>query len=126
MTPLIKLADTLFIGAVGELSERHLQDIEARTGVGPAAIPDRMRVTHWDPPRGFAITKLGPLLDGWAQIELHPEGAGTRLVWREEIVPRPARLGRRLSPLSDRINRLFFGRALDQMVRRVVEQAGTT
>lgn len=91
----------------------------ARTGPGPLAVVDRMQVTRWDPPHGFAVTKLGPVLDGWAEVSLSAAGAGTRLLWREEITVRPAALGRRLSAVADPVNRWMFGRALDRMVARV-------
>lgn len=93
----------------------------ARTGVGPLAVVDRMVVTDWRPGEGFAIRKLGPVLDGWARVELTAEGAGTRVVWREEIVPRPGWLGRRAARLTDPGMRWFTARSLDQMAARVAE-----
>ncbi len=92
----------------------------ARTGLGPVALVDRMKVTRWEPSHGFGVVKLGPVLDGWAEVHLTAEAGGTRLVWREEIVPRPAALGRRLAPLSDRLTALLFGRAVDAMAARAV------
>lgn len=90
-----------------------------RTGPRPLRVVDRMRVTDWDPPRGFRAVKLGPVLDGWAEVHLSPEGSGTRLVWRERIVLRPPWLGRRLSRLSDPVNTWLFARALDRMTAKV-------
>jgi carbon monoxide dehydrogenase subunit G len=91
----------------------------ARTGPGPLSVVDRMQVTRWDPPHGFAVTKLGPVLDGWAEVSLSADGAGTRLRWREEITVRSVSLGRRLSVISDPVNRWLFGRAVDRMIVRV-------
>lgn len=98
-------------------------EFEARSGIGRARVPDRMRVSDWDPPRGFRVVKLGPVLDGWAEVHLTGEGNGTRVVWREEITLRPAWLGRRLAPLSDRLNVWLFGRALDRMAARAAARA---
>ncbi|MCE0486292.1 SRPBCC family protein [Ornithinimicrobium sediminis] len=89
-----------------------------RSGLGPLALVDRMEVTVWEPDRHFRVDKRGPALDGWAEVHLSEDGPFTRLVWREEIVPRPAVLGSRLGPLLDPVNRWMFGRALDRMVRR--------
>lgn len=89
-----------------------------RSGVGALRLPDRMRVTEWDPPRSFAVVKLGPVLEGWAQVHLTPEADGTRVIWREHITPRPVSLLRHLDPVTDRFNRWMFGRAVDRMVRR--------
>lgn len=94
----------------------------ARTGIGPLAVVDRMVVTAWVPGEHFAIAKLGPVLDGWAEVHLTPEGADTRVVWREEIVPRPGWIGRRTAPLTDPVMRWFMGRSLDQLAVRVGER----
>lgn len=91
----------------------------ASTGWGVLAVPDRMQVTRWAPPNGFGVVKLGPVLDGWAEVEITAEGEGSVLVWREEVTPRPARLGALLAPVSDRFSRAFFGRAVDAMIARI-------
>lgn len=91
----------------------------ARTGIGPLAVVDRMTVTAWDPPHRFAVRKLGPVLDGWADVRVAEGAAGTTVRWREEITVRPRWLGRRLTVVTDPVNRRLFGRALDRMVARV-------
>lgn len=91
----------------------------AHTGPGPLAVPDRMVVTEWEPDRSFTIVKLGPLLDGGARVHLTPEGDGTRVVWDEEITPRPGWAGRRVTPLTDVFGRWFIGRTLDAMATRI-------
>ncbi|CAN5885955.1 MAG: SRPBCC family protein [Actinomycetota bacterium] len=91
----------------------------ARTGPAPVRLVDRMRVSEWDPPRGFRVVKLGPVLDGWAQVHLTGEGADTRVVWRERIVVRPVRIGGPLSRIYDPVNTWLFGRALDRMTLKV-------
>ena len=94
----------------------------ARTGVGPLSIVDRMVVTAWQPGQHFAITKIGPVLDGGAAVHLTPEADGTRVIWCEEIIPRPGWIGRRTAPLIDPAMRWFLGRSLDQMAARVGER----
>lgn len=91
----------------------------AYTGIGPASVADRMVVTAWEPGAHFTVVKIGPVLDGWATVHLTPEGGGTRLVWREEIVPRPGWLGRRVGPVTDPVMRWFTGRSLDRMAAQV-------
>lgn len=92
------------------------------TGLGPLSVVDRMVVTAWEPDTHFAIVKIGPVLDGWAEVHLTPEGAQTRVVWREEIVPRPGWLGVRTGRLVDPVMRWFLGHSLDLMAQRVGER----
>lgn len=94
----------------------------AYTGVGPLSVVDRMVVTEWEPGVHFAIVKVGPVLDGGAEVHLTPEGSGTRVVWREEIVPRPGWLGRRVGPVVDPVMRWFMGRSLDRMTAQLGER----
>lgn len=91
----------------------------ARTGVGPLVVVDRMTVTAWEPPHRFSVRKLGPVLDGWADVRFVAGAAGTTVRWTEEITVRPPWLGRRLTLLSDPVTRWLFGRALDRMVAQV-------
>lgn len=99
------------------------------TGVGPVRLPDRMEVTRWEPAQGFGVRKLGPVLSGWAEVELvelprdqgaeEQEGPATLVRWREHITMRPERVGRRLAPLTDPVNRWLFTRALAAMHHRL-------
>lgn len=91
----------------------------AYTGLGPLALPDRMVVTRWEPDRHFTVVKLGPLLDGGAEVHLTPEEDGTRVVWHEEITPRPGWAGRRAAPATGAFGRWFIGRTLDAMATRI-------
>ncbi len=95
----------------------------ARTGVGPLSFDDPMEVVTWRPPTEDGATALvrlekrGHLITGWAQIEVHPHGAGaSRVVWREELSVRF------LPPFLDRLlkwsGRWMFGRAVDGLLRR--------
>lgn len=62
----------------------------AWTGFGPLALEDRMRVAacEWDADAESGrceVDKLGPVLRGQAGFTVRPEGAGTGLVWFEDV-----------------------------------------
>jgi hypothetical protein len=59
----------------------------ATSGVGPLALPDRMRVDELDPVgMTVRITKIGPVLTGVVHLSVAPTGPGTsRLEWLEDI-----------------------------------------
>jgi hypothetical protein len=92
----------------------------ARTGVGRIGFDDPMRVTVWAPPEGPAVAghcrleKTGRLVTGWAEIDVVPEGAGSRVRWREEL--RVWRLPHALDGVTAGAGRLVFGRALDALL----------
>jgi len=60
----------------------------ATSGIGPAALPDRMRVDTLDPEAmTVGITKIGPVLSGTVQLRVVDLGESScRLGWIEEIV----------------------------------------
>ncbi len=97
------------------------------TGVGRLRFSDVMRITDWAPPTGLGsgtlrLVKVGRVLAGWAEVSVLPiaNGEQTHLVWRENIVIRPVVLGRLLVPLTDRINRALFDRAVGAMAAEAV------
>ena len=59
----------------------------ATTGIGPIALPDRMRVDVLDPTAMTAdITKFGPVLTGQVYLSVMSTGAtSSRLEWVEDI-----------------------------------------
>ncbi len=59
----------------------------ATTGIGPLALPDRMRVDELDPVAMTAlITKIGPPLTGVVHLSVTSTGESTsRLDWVEDI-----------------------------------------
>lgn len=59
----------------------------ATTGIGPLALPDRMRVDELDPSAMTAlITKIGPVLTGLVHLSVTSTGENTsRLEWVEDI-----------------------------------------
>ncbi|MFC4032281.1 SRPBCC family protein [Streptomyces polygonati] len=92
----------------------------ARTRLGGVGFEDPMRVTVWTPPEGEAgaghcrLEKTGRIVTGWAEIDVAPEGTGSRVRWREEL--RVWRLPRLLDGVTAGTGRLVFGRALDTLL----------
>lgn len=87
----------------------------ARTGLGPVGFDDPMEIVRWEPPStGGAgrcrLEKRGTFVVGWAEIDVEARGAGSRIVWREEL--RVRRLPRLFDGLMVRSGRLMFGRAI--------------
>jgi hypothetical protein len=95
---------------------------DAVTRLGPVRFTDSMVVDVWEPPsrelrRGrFAIRKVGRLLGGSADIVVEAVDAGTTMIlWAEEIIVQPARVGRALAPVVDPCVALLFGRVVDKL-----------
>ncbi|MCP3820039.1 SRPBCC family protein [Streptomyces sp. A3M-1-3] len=87
----------------------------ARTGLGRAGVDDPMEVVRWEPPTSARpgrcrLEKRGRVVLGWVEIEVRPAGAGTRILWLEDL--RVRGLPRILDPLTVSAGRLLFGRAL--------------
>ncbi|MEM9514215.1 MAG: SRPBCC family protein [Actinomycetota bacterium] len=99
----------------------------ATTGVGPVALPDRMRVAscEWDAKTlsgRCEVEKLGPVLTGRAGFTVSPSEAGrTDLVWFEDVQVRyaPALLGRALG----RIGALGFRSAMKRLAAQLNESS---
>ncbi|OHT87983.1 Immediate-early protein 2 [Mycobacteroides saopaulense] len=91
-----------------------------RTRLGNIGFDDPMTVTGWEPPRGgdpgrCRLEKTGQLILGWAEIEVHQQGAGSRVVWTEDVSVRGVpRIFDRLTKIG---GQWMFGRALDGLLR---------
>lgn len=101
------------------------------TGWGRVRIADVMCITDWAPPSpdgpgAFRLVKVGRFLAGWAEVAVQPLAGGqqTLLVWRENIVIRPAPVGRLLGPLTDRFNKALFSQVVDAMADEAVGAPG--
>lgn len=92
----------------------------ARTGVGRVAFADPMRVAVWEPPAAEGapgrcrLEKTGRVVTGWAEIEVRAEGAGSYVVWREEL--RPRGLPRVAGGVVRFAGRRVFGRVVDTLL----------
>ena len=93
-----------------------------RSGLGPLGFTDSMLVTLWQPPaegRGrFRVVKTGRVLGGWVDVAVEPQGGGSRLDWREDVVVRPLPMKRALAPVVARGAGALYARAIDAMVAR--------
>lgn len=111
--PLTRVgADTLPPTGVGTV-------VVARTGVGRAAFADPMRVAVWEPPGDgrpgrCRLEKLGRVVTGWAEIDVHPHGTGTAVRWREEA--RVRGLPRTADAATAYVGRRVFGRVVDTLL----------
>jgi len=95
--------------------------VAARTGIGRFGFTDVMDVERWEPPQGSAgvgrcrLVKRGPVVTGWAEIEVRPYRGASAVRWREEL-----RVGV-LPALFDRptawCGRVVFRRALRALLR---------
>lgn len=92
----------------------------ARTGVGRAGFADPMRVAVWEPPAAAGdagrcrLEKTGRVVAGWAEIEVRPDGAGSYVLWREEL--RPFGVPRAADGVVRYAGRRVFGRVVDALL----------
>jgi carbon monoxide dehydrogenase subunit G len=82
----------------------------ARTGLGRFGFDDPMEIVAWEPPRFARIEKRGRVVLGWAEVTVEPNGAGSRVRWREEA--RPAHLPRFAAGLAAGVGKIVFGRVV--------------
>ncbi len=96
----------------------------AWSGFRPLALEDRMRVTRcdWDEAATTGVCdvdKLGPVLGGSAGFTVRADGAGTLLMWREDVTMRY--LPGFLAPVAALAGRVGFRlalRGLDKVLAR--------
>lgn len=90
-----------------------------RVGVGPLTLSDSSKVLRSDPPRVLILeTRLGPLGSARVEIELHAQGAGTRVLLKEVGARGPNRL---LQPAGDLLLRGRNKWSLDRL-KELAEQ----
>jgi len=61
-------------------------EAEATVRIGGLSTRDRIRVTRWEPPTVLEIAHLG-WVRGAGYMELSPTPEGSRLFWRETLIP---------------------------------------
>ncbi|MFI1198435.1 SRPBCC family protein [Streptomyces sp. BHT-5-2] len=97
----------------------------ARTGLGPLAFDDEMRVVRWEPPGASGdgtavgrcrIEKRGRVVGGWSEIEVAPRAGGCRVVWSGEV--RPRGVPGTLRPVVAWSARWLYGRIVDGLLGR--------
>jgi uncharacterized membrane protein len=98
--------------------------VEAETTVriGGLSSRDRIRVTRWEPPAVLEIAHLG-WVRGTGTMELSTTEAGSRLFWRESLVPPWGVLGAMGIRLYAPLLRRVFRRDLDRL-RDLVDRPG--
>ena len=90
----------------------------ATTGLGPLALPDRMRVAAMDSEaRTVTVVKIGPVLTGEVRLAVQPDGdTACTVLWDEDI--RVPLLPEFLSKPVGAVARKAFEVSLDRMARR--------
>lgn len=107
----------------------------AITGYGPFILRDRMTVDLWEPPERahpsrparYRVTKHGPILLGWANVQVTSLGgvlgpSTTEVVWTEDLRLRSPLLGRAMSSLLQPLGRLTYGVVIDRMLAAAARQ----
>ena len=61
-------------------------EAEATVRIAGITTRDPIRVTRWEPPRVLELAHLG-WVKGTGYMELTPEDDGTRVFWRETLIP---------------------------------------
>lgn len=95
----------------------------ATTGLGPAALPDRMRVDALDhEAMTVRITKIGPVLSGVVDLAVTSTGPrSSRLSWVEDI--RVPYLPQFLAPPVTAATRRGFESSITRLAARLGQQA---
>ncbi|MBK7722713.1 MAG: SRPBCC family protein [Austwickia sp.] len=101
----------------------------AITGVGPGVLRDRMTVELWEPPNRarpqraarFRITKHGPVLRGWVNVQVTPVSGTlgartTEVIWTESLRLRLPFLGALLAPVLAPISKSAYEVVIDRML----------
>lgn len=102
----------------------------ATTRLGPLRFDDPMEVTRWEPPgeagraSGAATVVKHGRLRGGAVLEVHPDGAGSRVVWTETVGVGPQRLAPVVDAAGALASRVVFGRVVRRLLRDAERSRG--
>jgi hypothetical protein len=97
-------------------------EFTAYSGYRPLVLEDRMRVVRctWDDDRAVGdceVEKIGPVLRGRAGFTVEPEGAGSVVVWIEDVVvPKTPSF---IAPVVARIGALGFRIAMRRLAKHL-------
>jgi uncharacterized protein YndB with AHSA1/START domain len=103
-------------------TQREGVGVEAKATVRIAGITTRdpIRVTRWEPPRVLELEHLG-WVKGTGYMELSPEDDGTRVFWKETLIPPWSWLGAVGMRVVTPVMRRIFQRDL-RVLRDLVER----
>ncbi|MGA9277523.1 SRPBCC family protein [Ilumatobacter sp.] len=98
------------------------RELTARTGFGPLALVDRMRVARcdWDAARSAGdcvVDKVGPVLHGRAGFTVEPDGSGCALDWFEDVSVR--HVPQFVAPLGAWIGAFFFRQGMGRLAKKL-------
>lgn len=98
----------------------------AYTGLGRAALVDRMRVAEctWDDASSSGrcvVDKLGPVLTGQAGFDVTTTAGGSAVDWFEEVEVRY--LPRLLAPVAAKAGAFGFGQAMKRLAKLLAGRA---
>lgn len=99
-------------------------EAEAIVRIGGISTRDPIRVTRWEPPSILEIAHLG-WVRGTGYMELEPTEVGSRLFWRETLVPPWGLLGRVGMTVFRPVMRRVFRRDL-RLLRELLEREPRT
>ncbi len=88
----------------------------ARTGLGPVGFDDPMDIVEWREPSFCRLEKRGRRVTGWAELNVDPFGAGSRVTWREDLHVRG--LPGMFDGLTRAASRRLFSRVIDGLLDR--------
>ncbi|MGH9268735.1 MAG: SRPBCC family protein [Acidimicrobiales bacterium] len=103
--------------------ERVGTEVEARICIGGIGTVDPIRVIRWEPPEVLEIEHLG-WVKGTGIMRCTRRGEGTRLTWKETLVPPWGPIGALGMRLWQPMMRWTFRRDLSLLKSLVEEEAG--
>lgn len=102
------------------------REFTARSGFGPVALVDTMRVVtcDWDDAAGSGdctVEKIGPVLFGHAGFTVSPDGDGSVVDWVEDIEMK--RLPKFLAPIAGKLGALGFKQGMRGLAKQLSHAA---
>lgn len=99
-------------------------EMAAMTGIGRIGFLDRMRITRWEPPHVCEVLHTGRLVRGPGAFTVRERGAGSTVVWSEQLDLPLGRLGRLGWPLVRPIARWGLQLSLQRFARWARDYSG--